>query len=428
MSKFTPVHLPDDRQLNGRVSQTMLRHFDGCPRSGYLYALTRGEVRTPEMLRGTALHLIAERATKAAMEQGEPIIPAELVKAIADEVLAEVHVPSGEWDYLRECAWRLGSELAIDPGAVVACETLFVLRVGDYDVRCRIDFAQLTEDGAAVLVRDYKSGRGAMSNEEIARVRPDGTLHAKSFQLLLYAIVLAFGVPVREERCGMCVANDPGIGTDGCPGCGGRGVVEVPEPFPVASRAQRFDLEYVFPGIEDKEGKMLRRPVSLTRLEVTEYKTALEGLLARLAVAERTGDWPAVVSDGACSQCPAASLCPIPAELRDHRGTVNSLEEASEAAEVLYREKSEHAARHKELREFAKARGVAIPFGDGMAMDFVFSESERIADRDAMWSDMERAVQYGEPFDRAAHVKKVKSTTFKAVQVDREEAGTVAGD
>lgn len=435
MGRFEPVHLPDDRRLNGRVSQTFLRHYDGCPRSGYLYATTRGETRTPEMLRGTALHLIAERATRHMIEQGEVTIPPDIVKVIADEVLAELHVPSWEWDYLRECAWRLGAELAVEPAANVACETLYVLRSGDYDVRCRIDFAELLEGGAAILVRDYKSGRGAPTQEEIARVRPDGSLHAKSFQLLLYAVVLAFGVPVREEECGTCegagdVAENFGILSQGtpsilpCPDCSGKGRVEIPEPFPVAGRAQRFDVEYVFPGIENQEGKMLRRPMTLTRLEVAEYKTALDALLARVAESERTGDWPAIVSDSACGQCPAASLCPIPAELRDHRGTINTIEQAAEAASKLYREKKEHAARQAELRNFVKAHG-PVPH-DGMIFDAEYSEHEEIKDKEGLFAAVERARLYGEPFDRAQFVRAKGRTEYKSRDVApvAEEAPT----
>lgn len=438
MSGFTPVHLPPDRALNGRASQTFLRHYDGCPRSGFLYATTRGEVRTPEMLRGTALHLIAQRAVEAAIEQGEPTIPPDVVKVIADEVLAEVHVPSDEWDYLRECAWRLASELAVTPSAVVACETLFTLRLGERDVRCRIDFAELADEGAAVLVRDYKSGRGAPTQEEIARVRPDGSLHAKSFQLILYAVVLAFGVPVREEPCGACTGRGyagEGVGRVPCKECGGsvgtnlqgrqdvmgRGVIEIPEPFPVAARAQRFDLEFAFPGIEDREGRMLRRSTSLTRLEVVEYKSALEGLLARVAQSERTGDWPAVVSDAACGQCPAPQLCPIPVELRDHRGEINTVEQAAEALAVLDREQAEHRARRAEVRNFAKAHGGPIRFGNKVAA-FEYSESEVIRDREGLFAAVERAVRFGEPFDRSEFVRVQGRTEFKARDVVADEA------
>jgi hypothetical protein len=163
-------------------------------------------------------------------------------------------------------------------------------------------------------------------------------------------------------------------------GAGVRAVVEVPEPFPVAGRAQRFDLEFVFPGIEDRDGKMLRRPVTLTRLELEEYRASLEGLLARLAHSEESGDWPAVAGSH-CVECPAQSECPIPAELRDHAGTINSVEQAREAAEVLDRRDAINAAVRKEIKAFAKAHETPIRYGADKVLEFGYTESERIATR-----------------------------------------------
>jgi hypothetical protein len=355
------------------------------------------------------------------------------VKAIVNEVLAdpEFAIPVEEHDYLRESAYRWAGEWSVDPAAVVSAETMFVLDLAGYQVRCRIDFAELRERGAVVYVADYKSSRAAPAFEDVSRKRRDGTLAAKNFQLVLYALVLAFGVPVRVEECLTCVgAGYPPVGHDNgpsgeyverrCPSCDGRGRHEFPEPFPVASRAQRFDLEFVFPGIEDRDGKMLRRPVTLTRLELEEYRASLEGLLARLAHSEETGDWPAVAGSH-CVECPAQSLCPIPVELRDHAGTVNTLEQAQEAAERLDREAAEHKARREELKRFAKAHEVPIRFGADQVLEFGYTESERIANKDAMWADMDRAVRYGEPFDRGRYVKVVKSTPFKQRTLSADE-------
>ena len=203
--KFDSVHLPDGKGFNGRISQTALKHYALCPRSAYLYAKYRDvDLRTREMVRGSALHAVHERMIHMAVEMGEPTVPPEVVKVLLDEVLAEYPVPLEEHDYLREAVYRMASETAIDPNAVVACETLFVLHAGGYDVRCRIDFAELLDDGAAVLVQDLKSSRHAPAFDELSRKRPDGTLAAKATQLVMYALVLAFGVPVREETCPTC--------------------------------------------------------------------------------------------------------------------------------------------------------------------------------------------------------------------------------
>jgi hypothetical protein len=418
--KFEPVHLPEDRGLNGRASQTLIRKYAMCPRSAYLYQLFKGEASSAAMVRGRGFHLIAERSIRAAMEQGEATIPPEVVKAIANEVFAEEHVPFDEHDAVREMAYRWGSEIAVDPGAVVALETLFTLELAGWQVRCRIDFAEVTRGGATVVVRDWKTSKAAVPYDEIARKRPDGSLSAKNAQLVLYALALAFGVPVRVEECVMCQGTGRLL-MDECGLCGGAGHTETPEPFPVAGRAQSFELSFVYPAIEDKDGKMLTRDVTLTRLELEEYRASLEATLVRLGESERTGDWPAIQSDAACSECPASSLCPIPTELRDHRGTINSVEQAREAAEVLDRRDAINAAVRKEIKAFAKAHETPIRYGADKVLEFGYTESERIADKDAMWADMDRAVRFGEPFDRARYVKVVKSTPFRQRTLSADE-------
>lgn len=435
MTAFSRVQLPDDRKLNGRASMTMLKHYALCQRSGFLYQLYRGEASTPEMARGTAGHLAVQRSIAAAIEQGEPTIPGDVVKVIANEALTEVHVPIEEHDRVREGVWRWSTETAIDPSAVIALETLFELDVDGLKVRCRIDLAQLLEGGAAVSVKDWKFSVGGVPTfEEIARKRPDGTLAAKQMQLVLYALALAYGVPVREEWCPVCDGNGMtgSVGAERpddiavCTNCH-RGRIETPEPFPLAARAQRFDLELAFPLIEDREGKMVRRPVSLTRLELAEYHESLRALVAQLRSSEDTGDWPAKVSDEACSICPSRPSCPIPVELRDHRGEINTMEQAAEAAAKLHREKAEHRARQAELRNFAKAHG-PIPF-DGMVFELVYSESEEIKDREGMFAAMERAVQYGEPFDRASFVRVKGRNDSKIRDLTPDEIEeAVAGD
>jgi len=400
MSRFAPVTL--GRSLDNRVSATLLRHYSSCPRSGYLYAKYRGEGRADAMVRGEAFHRVAELATKAMIDAGESTIPSELVKAIVNEVLSEVPVPFSEHDYLRECAWRWAAEWAIDPSRVICAETLLALQLGDWQVRGRVDFAELREGGGGVYIADFKTARAAPAYEDIARKRPDGTLAAKQLPLVLYALMLAFGQPIRLE-----------------PGPEGE-AVEVLDPFPLAGRAGMFDLELIFPGIEDREGRMLRRPVSLTRPELLEYQESLRGLLARLGESEDSGDWPAIITDEGCKECPASGECPIPRELREHRGTINSMAQAREAAEVLDRRRAEDNAMRKELKAFAEAHG-EIRYGADKAMRFGYTEQQRIADREAMFDAVERAVNFGESFERERYVQTVRSTPFGAVRLSADE-------
>jgi hypothetical protein len=311
---------------------------------------------------------------------------------LADEVLGEFPVPLEQHDYVREMAFRWASEVAFDPGYVVACETLFEWPIGEWKVRARIDFAEILEGGHALLIRDYKSSRAAPPWDEVARKMPDGRLVAKNFQLVLYALVMAFGAPVREDESG-----------------------ETPEPFSIAKGVNRFDLEFVYPGIEDREGKMVRRPLTLDRLELEEYRTSVEGLVGRVRRAEQSGDWPAVTSDAACSECPAPGECPIPQEVRNWRGRINTPEQASEAAMVLDRQKAELRAAQTELRNFAKETGESIRFG-GKVMELVYAESEQL-DKDALFAALSR----GETVDWGDYISVKGRTDFKARDLTADE-------
>lgn len=436
MSRFAPVHL--SKPLDRRVSQTMLRMFNSCHRSGFLYAETKGAVQTVEMVRGSVCHAIYERATNLMIEQGEPILPPELIKVIANEVLAEYPLPIEEHDLVREQSYRWASEWAIDPAGVVATETLFVLDLGGWQVRCKVDYAELRAEGLQVYVGDYKTGLGAPPYDDIARKRPDKTIAAKNFQLILYALAVVFGLPVRVDRCINC--ND-GVETiavpdprdesvpipepSPCEVCRGRGYTETIEPFPVAPRAQEVIAEFVYPAIEDSEGRMLRRTMGLTRLELEEYRESMLAIVQQLQHAEESGDWPAVVSDIACDQCPAKMLCPIPLELRDRRGEINTMEELQEACERYYVEGNQREALRKEIKTTAKALGgprARVRFGKDRVWEIGdLKESLTIADKDGMWAAVERAVNEGVPFERSEFEKVGKTTPFAERTLSEDE-------
>jgi hypothetical protein len=238
--------------------------------------------------------------------------------------------------------------------------------------------------------------------------------------LILYALVMAFGVPVREEvPCPQCEGSGRRYEAvvpddEPCDLCGGEGRREFPEPFSIVKGVNRFDLEFVYPGIEDREGKMVRRPLTLDRLELEEYRTSVEGLVGRVRRAEQSGDWPAVTSDAACSECPAPGECPIPQEVRNWRGRINTPEQASEAAMVLDRQKAELRAAQTELRNFAKETGHSIRYGDKV-LELVYSEHEEI-DKDALWASLAS----GEP--HREHFTKTKGRTdFKARDLTADE-------
>lgn len=172
---------------------------------------------------------------------------------------------------------------------------------------------------------------------------------------------------------------------------------------------------------------MVRRDMSLTRLELLEYRDSLFALLDRLTESVDSGDWPAVVSDGACSECPCIAECPIPVELRDHRGTISTPEEAAEAFAVREIEQREMRARSTELRKWLEANGGRLVF-DGKVAEIVLQESERIGDREAMFTAMQRAAEFGETFDRAQFVKTVQSFPLKTRDLTADEAGETSNN
>jgi hypothetical protein len=131
-----PGRPPSERQGVADAAEALQRLPPSTCPSAFLYALNKGDASTPEMQRGSGLHAVIERSTRAAIDQGEPFIPPEVVKAIVNEVLAdpEFAIPVEEHDYLRESAYRWAGEWSVDPAAVVAAETMFVLDLAA--IRC----------------------------------------------------------------------------------------------------------------------------------------------------------------------------------------------------------------------------------------------------------------------------------------------------
>lgn len=454
MSGFGLVFLPDPRGLRNRASQTMLRHFNGCERAGYLYQETRGLVQTQAMVRGSAGHGVLEAGTKLMIENDEPSIPPELLKVIVDEALVRWPVAIEEHDYMREFAYRWASQTTIDPEAVVAVEQLFVLRIAGWDIRCKIDFAELRNGGSQGHVEDYKTGMGAPAYDDIARKRSDGTIATKNFQLILYALCLVFGLPVRVEDCPEChgtgyllemdmtglsgaeaesmLVEGQGLRAIGkmppCAYCS-HGRVETVEPFPVAPRAQEVIAEFVYPGIEiqsgEDKGKILRRTMGLTRLEMEEYLGSVEAIVKRLERAEQSGKWDPIVSDASCGECPCSARCPIPEDLRDHRGVINTMEELVEACTVYYRRKRELEADRREIKASAKALGgpsARVRFGKDRVWELGAAKSStEIKDKEAFFAAVEAAVTEGVPFERSEFVKESTSTPFAERSLSEEE-------
>lgn len=424
MSRFQPVFL--DEPLGERISMTMLKHFNNCPRAGFLYAKHRRDgVQTVPMVRGSALHAVIERSIRAALDAGERQIPGELVKAIVAEVLEEYAVPIEEHDYIRESAHRWAAEWQLfEDEKTVGLETLFVLEVAGWAVRCKVDYASVkTDDTKHVHIEDQKSGRGIPAYDEVSRKRKDGSIAAKNLQLILYMLAVVFGRPVRFVECIDCSgsgresADDPRLHVD-CEQCAGRGSLEVIGEQ-VARGCTEASADFVFPGVEDKIGLMMRRPVSLTRLEMLEYLESLETIVRRVARAEQTGDWPAVVGAG-CAECPCSLECPIPVELRDHAGTINTEDEAREAFAVRAVRTKQERALGRELRAFVKQLpGSRLTYGKDQVAEFAARESVEVKDKPGMYEAIAGGMSVE---DAKARFEKVsKGTTFVERELSSDE-------
>lgn len=406
--KFDPVSLPEERALDGAVSVTFLRAFNACRRAAFLYQAERGGASEPQLERGSAYHAVMERGLNAAIETDNSEVPPELLKAIGDEVLAdpEWHVPIEEHDLIREGLFRTASWLRFNPRRLVAVERMFFLDIGGWRVRMKIDYAELLEDGAAVLVRDWKTSRSAVSYDDIGRRFPSqDRIAAKTLQLILYGLGVVYGVPV--------------IVTTGA--FGER--VETPAPFPVADRAQRVDLEYVYPSIEDKEtGGPVLRSVSLTKTELADYRASVEGLLVRLTHAVESGDWRAIQGEGHCGECPAPKKCPIPAALRKWAPEIDTDVEAAAEAQSIEVEAERLKARRARLRNYVKRMpSQRLRFGADMVIEPVPTATVEIKDRDAFIEAARRTAEVGAPFEEHKFVKTRTGTPIRPRRLSAEE-------
>lgn len=403
---FEPVP-PVDRP--SRLSQTMLRHMDNCPRSGYLYLKHKGGPSSAPMDRGSAFHLFAERMVVELVARGEKSLfaPAQdgdgggedlsqaakdvasLTQAMVEQVFEdhpEFVMPASERDAVRVMAYHLAVAFDVDPQSVVGIERAFEL-----DLECgwkivgKVDLAALPT-ATRGLVDDYKTSLAVPSQEE----------HAQSFQAKLYALLLMYGRPV-----------------DG-------------EPF--GSHLTHVTGRMIYPRAKPREtGKGLRlvqREATWSRGQLDEFRMDVEALGRRVSDALGSGDWPAQAGSH-CSECPAPRECPIPRELRNYQGTILEPEQASEAWEWAMRAKAAVAAVEKEVKAFAKAHG-GVVVGD-QVFEWRVSESRRLrsvggrSDWDGLAQAVLDAATYGTPFELEEFVKWVPKNEFKSRPVVADE-------
>jgi hypothetical protein len=460
MSDLEPIQLRklppvEPVKVPPRMSQTLLRHEEDCPRSAYLYLKYRGGRPSRVLDRGTLGHMAFERLmlqlvatgeesyyTPAhhADEQGrvheEGVLEARrnvasLTAAVVSEIIAEnpglVARPS-EWDEVRAMAyhWALGYD--VSPGSILGIEQTYVLDVtlpdgAVWEVRGKIDVSYaIGDDGAGV--DDYKTHFNPQSDGD----------YRETFQGKLYAILLCFGQPVEQSTCFDCdgrgvLRYDAGELGEPCDVCRGRGYLE--------RRLERqgdwinaVRTREVYPRFLRDDMTLPAAENTLTRQELQDARADLELLVQRLAGRFESWDFPAIHGSH-CSMCPAKLECPLPEHLRDHAGTVNTPEEALEAAIKAAHDDDDLSARKAELRNWVAANGPIIMGDEEWVLVVSDSRSVKRRGKTTDWEGfmeaVAAAVEFGEPFDPDEWVKRRTSTNFKRRAIKPVEDNGGAG-
>jgi hypothetical protein len=423
LRRLPPV---DPVEPPSRWSQTILRHGNTCQRAAYLYQRHHGGLPGHQLDRGTAFHLawakttnlILERYAIDAGEDGDVdySVDEHTAKLMLEEVFdehPELTVPLHERDELRVMMSHMANGFSVNPAQVVAVERKFVLTLGEYKVSAILDLALIS--GTAAIIRDAKTQWDAPSQAE----------YAASFQGRLYAVVLVYGQPVTEIPC------EAGCGTrcpliSDCEICEGRGYTERLEA-PLGEHLQAIDVGEIFPrymscgscgakahtgGRCDECGGTMEvavRNMPLARIEIDALRRDIEDQCAQLAKAFETNQFPAVTGSH-CARCPCEPECPLPRNLRNYAGAIQTEAEAAEAMEWYQRNNGRIKATKAEVKNFCKIHG---PLRFGVDLIAEFAEVKRW---ETNWTAIEqgaaRAAQYGEPFDMGEHRRQKAGTDF----------------
>lgn len=328
------------------LRQSVLRLADQCPRSAYLAWKLDGGPTSNAMFRGTVFHETAARITNTLIELGEQRIDQNDAKAILDEVLLEHPewvVQASDMDMLRMMVWRF-SECFRCPSAPLV-EQLFHLAVRDSVVSGTVDLAWV--DGDTLYLRDWKTGPGFSSHDDISGKDETGTAKgAKAFQLIVYTLLMADGKAIARD-------------------------------WRLPGGVENFNVAFVYPYHQSGDGEgMLERGVTITRPELIEHRAWLNTLIARVEHGFETGRWPAVPGD-TCRVCPGRHECPLPAE---YRKGIHVGQDPSESAEEYMFMASDVDALRKDLKAVAAEQG-PIPIGDTLELSHKRVDSRRMTKR-----------------------------------------------
>jgi PD-(D/E)XK nuclease superfamily len=371
----------DNIERPDTLSQTLLGKHDSCPRSAYLSR--KYETSSIAMDRGTAFHLVAERATEMMLEAGEQTMPGEVAKELADAVMAEhpeLVLPTESQDAVRLMAWNWAEGTVLDPSALIGVELRIRFEVGGFALTCRIDRAEVFD--STLHLHDYKTSLNMRKREDVQR----------GFQGQFYALAALRGEVVPED--------------------------ETLEPFAIGSGINDVWFWETYPRYRDEDsGQLIAKDGSWTRPELHEFATSLERNVEIFESSLESGEWPA--RDGSwCSQCAAPAECPIPEHLRAVE-EVTSPEHASD----LFSLKLAHERHGRRMQ--ATLRGWAKENGPVFQGDYVFDgqlqRSKEVVDWGALLHAIYQSTELGVPLKLDDHIRVKESTMFGKRKLTEEE-------
>lgn len=423
-----PVRWPE------RLSMTLARHLNRCPRAAYLYVATGGSAPTLEMDRGTLTHAAlarmmvewmapdAEERYGGAHDEELSSMTAELVRDVGRQN-PHLWVSHEQRDIARLCVFHAAIGLDVRPDDVVGIERKFVLELDcGWTISGIVDLASMPEGQEwGGQVDDYKTS-----------FMPQGEWD--SFQTKMYAAMLVFGRPVEREACDVCGGGGVRREIEGAPPCDrcrGRGYLEVVAEKPVGGHLQKVRGRELYPRHDPR--KRLKTDLAYnertwTRLELQELILDMEDTGERLSEMLETWKFPARYGTKACNECPAEALCPIPRGYRRFAGHVQTLEQAREAWSWAQRMKGLTSITEKEVREFAAVNAVAIEVGDEV-WEHTLTEQRKLrqaggrSDWDGLQAAIEAAIEEGAPFKIEDWIRTSNVPGFKKRRVS---SGTAA--
>lgn len=456
--RIPPVPPEEQPERPERISMSLAKRADLCPRSAYYYLRFGGGAPNVDMVRGTVTHLFAERMmldliragerTLYAPQERDPDDPhmvaedrlraarevASLTAAIVDEIMGEhpeLPLPAADVDDVREMAYHLAVGLDVDPEEVVAVERKFVLELDNgWTISGKIDLGSMpARDPMLLQLDDYKSSFHFPTAEEWER----------AWQPKFYALLAVYGRPVEKVPCPECGGVPMPAETEGpCEPCGGRGTVEVLLD-PIGEHIQRVHARELYPRfLVEKPGRAPRvkstdvlKPMILTRQDLVDFKVDVERAISRVEHGLETGEWQPLPSEAAghCSECAGRMICPIPAWARRYAGAINRPEQATEAkawADVMG---ARVEATKREIRNYLKGHGEPIEApAPGQQMRLETVEGKKLkqkggrTDWDGLTAAIAAAAWEGQPFDMDDWVKTTTSTKMVVVKIEGAES------